>query len=110
MSLFICSQCQCIENTALGSYWGRVSIDRKPPLCSECDTGFWHYRFTKTKATIENIIEHRVEIYSYFRESEKVTAALIEKIVPLGVTTKKRLKKMSERQLMRFYIEKVTNA
>ena len=42
MPLFKCSKCNCIENTALGAFWGR---DEK--LCSECDTGRWHGRFDK---------------------------------------------------------------
>jgi len=49
MSLFVCSQCQCIENTALSGYWWRE--DKKKPLCSGCDSQFkkWHGRFPKEK-------------------------------------------------------------
>ena len=44
MPLFVCQKCKCIENSALGSYWGQ-----KKKLCSECKTGKWHGRFKKEK-------------------------------------------------------------
>ena len=47
MSLFKCSKCKCVENTALGNFWGE---DGKKPLCSECDTGEWHGEFPKINA------------------------------------------------------------
>ena len=68
MPCFICAKCGCIENTALGHYWGRSRVffikDSLPeeligkPLCSECvpllysdgskaGTGEWHNRFPK---------------------------------------------------------------
>lgn len=50
MPLFNCSQCNCIENTASGAYWGRKMAD-KPALCSECDTGTWHGLFPKRSAS-----------------------------------------------------------
>jgi hypothetical protein len=51
MPLFHCSQCGCIENTALGAYWYNKAKG-KPVLCSECDTGKWHGRFPKTQGEI----------------------------------------------------------
>jgi hypothetical protein len=70
MGLFKCSKCNCIENTALGHYWGSDRSEgydwdesnkefKGKPLCSECapktysdthePTGFgkWHGRFPK---------------------------------------------------------------
>lgn len=72
MGLFICSKCECVENTALGWYWSchyEPSIIILPdelkqyegePLCSEClpvvdysdysgktGTGKWHKKFPK---------------------------------------------------------------
>lgn len=47
MSLFACSKCNAVENTALGYYWG-AQLDKQPPLCSECHTGTWHGEFDKT--------------------------------------------------------------
>lgn len=49
MPLFRCSRCDCVENTALSSYWvdqwkGRATI------CSECETGKWHNKFPKRSA------------------------------------------------------------
>lgn len=49
MSLFVCSKCKNIENTALSGYWFDLSSTKK--LCSECDPkiGRWHNRFPKEK-------------------------------------------------------------
>jgi hypothetical protein len=49
MSLFICSNCECIENTALCGYWYRQ--DKNKPVCSECDPKIrkWHNKFSKEK-------------------------------------------------------------
>jgi hypothetical protein len=51
MSLFMCRQCGCIENTACCHYWGDTA-DGDPPVCSECDPyiGKWHNRFPKRSA------------------------------------------------------------
>jgi len=49
MPLFKCSNCGCVENTALGAYWFRVSAENKLPLCSECIYGKWHGEFPKQK-------------------------------------------------------------
>lgn len=46
MPLFRCSKCDCVENTALGEYWGRP----EKPLCSECSEirgNRWHGQFPK---------------------------------------------------------------
>lgn len=50
MSLFVCEECGCIENTALCGFWLRKTKDGSGrALCSECDpqTGKWHGRFPK---------------------------------------------------------------
>ena len=46
MSLFVCENCQTIENTALSSYWFK-----EKKLCSGCDPEFgkWHDRFPREK-------------------------------------------------------------
>ena len=46
MSLFVCSQCSSIENTALSRYWFS-----NPKLCSDCDPELkgWHGRFPQQK-------------------------------------------------------------
>lgn len=49
MPLFNCAQCNSVENTATGAYWGRKMRDQ-PVLCSECDTGTWHGLFAKKPA------------------------------------------------------------
>lgn len=53
MPLFKCSDCGCIENTALSRYWMRlVEKPPKPALCSACDPdiGKWHDQFPKESA------------------------------------------------------------
>lgn len=67
MPLFVCDECECVENTATGFYWTRNSIYFKDEskngkaLCSECmpkefddgsinhSAGKWHNRFSKRK-------------------------------------------------------------
>lgn len=46
MSLFVCEDCGCIENTALSLFWVRGD---GPALCSECDPriGKWHCCFDR---------------------------------------------------------------
>jgi hypothetical protein len=48
MSLFKCSKCGCVENTALGEFWPKWRT--KDWLCSECATGKWHGKFPKENA------------------------------------------------------------
>lgn len=50
MSVFRCTKCNCVENTAVSHYWTRPK--GSPPLCSECDPeiGKWHGRFPKQSA------------------------------------------------------------
>ena len=63
MSLYVCENCKCVENTALGQYWSKDSDIYPEPynkkaLCSECGSpeftdgtltglGKWHGRFEK---------------------------------------------------------------
>lgn len=49
MSLFQCTECGCVENTACCHYWTLIGIDKKPPVCSACDPeiGKWHDRFKR---------------------------------------------------------------
>jgi len=56
MSIFRCTKCGCIENTATSNYWEQrhpyEGGEPKPILCSECDPaiGKWHGRFKKQPA------------------------------------------------------------
>lgn len=49
MSIFECSKCHCVENTACCGYNYRGD---NPALCSECDPAFgkWHGIFEKKSA------------------------------------------------------------
>ena len=47
MSLFVCTTCQHIENTALGRYWPRLATGN--PECSQCVTGTWHGLFPRER-------------------------------------------------------------
>lgn len=51
MSLFRCTSCGCVENTATSRFWMREPRD-SPPLCSACDPeiGKWHDLFERTDA------------------------------------------------------------
>lgn len=72
MPLFICEDCGCVENTALGRYWTRDTDlwsddNRGKALCSECSPtefksgekydrgGKWHGRFPKEKPKVEGL-------------------------------------------------------
>lgn len=72
MPLFVCDICECVENTALGHYWGRDQGYFGPELkgkalCSECspsvyrdgspnkEGGRWHGKFPKRKVTQEDL-------------------------------------------------------
>lgn len=52
MSIFACSDCNSIENTALSNYAMR-DWDKLPPLCSACDPKIseWHGEFERVNAT-----------------------------------------------------------
>jgi hypothetical protein len=51
MSLFRCSKCGAVENTAVSRYWLRKE-DGNDGLCTECDPkiGKWHGIFPKELA------------------------------------------------------------
>jgi hypothetical protein len=51
MSYFPCSQCGCVEDTALCHYWS-ARLRQLPPLCSACDPkiGKWHGQFPQEPA------------------------------------------------------------
>lgn len=49
MPLFACSECNSVENTALGSYWYPASKGQ-PVLCSACNDGEWHDSFPRERA------------------------------------------------------------
>jgi hypothetical protein len=48
VSIFVCDECGCIDNTALTGYWKRKQHDGKA-RCSECDPGIkkWHGLFDR---------------------------------------------------------------
>lgn len=47
MPIFVCDNCNHLENTALSRYWYREK--GTPALCSQCDPeiGRWHGRFPR---------------------------------------------------------------
>lgn len=47
MSLFECTKCHAVENTACTSGYWPLKFDGKPVLCSECADGKWHGLFPK---------------------------------------------------------------
>lgn len=55
MSLFECSECHVVENTACCHYHWRKSRG-EPLLCSQCDPeiGEWHGRFERTLVSDTN--------------------------------------------------------
>jgi len=57
MSIFMCTGCGCIENTACSNYWSR-NLKRnekdRDPLCSACDPDInkWHGKFEQRQADL----------------------------------------------------------
>lgn len=66
MGIFVCDNCECVENTACGHFWTKEIIVFKEfpkgtALCSECmpakfsdcslnkEGGKWHGKFPKVK-------------------------------------------------------------
>lgn len=85
MSLFVCDKCGCIENTALGWYWGAFMKDLTTKetygkvFCSECAPlefpdgektrfdGKWHGKFPKRYVkdlTQKELLNMHLENYS----------------------------------------------
>lgn len=71
MSLFRCSKCNAVENTALSGYWTRNYDVGKgeplvPPLCSECNPaiGKWHGKFPKRTVAESGYVERDGWLYS----------------------------------------------
>ena len=63
MSVFICSKCAMMENTALCHYWSRDFVmpdgsPPQPPLCSQCDPaiGKWHGKFERVPLPADHVI------------------------------------------------------
>lgn len=64
MSLYRCTRCDAIENTATGGYWEQEMAayqreEKVAPLCSECFTGKWHGQFPKRGITAEWLQDRR---------------------------------------------------
>ena len=59
MPVFKCSKCGHVDNTALASYWWRVTHDKLPPLCSLCDPeiGKWHGAFERFRPEDRDLVE-----------------------------------------------------
>lgn len=53
MSLFVCAECNVVENTATaeGGYYRHHMDEGHPPRCSQCQTGRWHGHFDRVDAT-----------------------------------------------------------
>jgi len=46
MSLFRCSQCDTVDNTAVSDYY-QSKRDRTPAICTFCSRGVWHGHFAR---------------------------------------------------------------
>ncbi len=58
MSLFACSECGIVENTATGNYWVPRG-EGQPPKCSQCATGKWHDLFPRRTPDEMGLYEDR---------------------------------------------------
>lgn len=58
MSIFRCSKCGYVDNTALTNHY-KVLVNGADPLCSECDPDLakWHGRFKRMTPEELNVVE-----------------------------------------------------
>jgi hypothetical protein len=66
MSIYRCTRCDVIENTALGGYWmqqleAHKAGTKHEPLCSQCDPsiGEWHGKFPRQGVTPDYVQDAR---------------------------------------------------
>lgn len=64
MSLYRCTRCDVVENTATGGYWmQQIEAHEKEllfrPLCSQCSTGEWHNEFPREGVSAEWVTDGR---------------------------------------------------
>lgn len=67
MSLYFCTKCHTVENTATGGYWlQQMAAIENPhvefkPLCSACnpEIGEWHGQFPREKVTADWLQDRR---------------------------------------------------
>lgn len=95
MSLFACEECHCLENTALGFYWGRAPGDSTDGrvLCSACGPavyldgtptrqgGKWHGRFPRRLATVADGVNNPEAMDAEVRAMGLMVSALAAWIV-----------------------------
>ena len=74
MPLFECSQCGCVENTAVGNFWS----SRNKPTCSECAFGKWHGKFKK-----ESAAGYHVDTDGYLWSENEVSSGKLPKHVTI---------------------------
>lgn len=65
MGLFVCDECNVVENTALSRYWVRNTVLAPElegrALCSQCDpeTGRWHGKFPREEWDCTREVKNR---------------------------------------------------
>lgn len=70
MPLFKCTECHCVENTALGDYWtAKFGKSPRPVKCSECCDGKWHGKFTKQSAN-----GYYVDVQGFLWSADEIAA------------------------------------
>lgn len=70
MALYVCDECQCIDDTNVTRFWKRI-LEGEPALCSLCDPGInrWHNRFFRHRYTgVEPVINRDEEWECYTKE------------------------------------------
>jgi len=84
MSVFICSKCAMMENTALSNFWTRdfAAPEGSPPqpaLCSQCDPsiGKWHNEFDRMPIPADHMIGP--DGFVYLKTDEYVARLLAER-------------------------------
>ena len=89
MSLYRCTKCDVVENTALGGYWMQQLEAHQSgapfhPLCSQCNPaiGKWHGEFERNGITAEWLQDARGFIW---RPHEAETVKHLGPFVPVAI-------------------------
>jgi len=82
MSLFICNNCGCVENSAL--IHSGLDATRADMLCSECESGSWHGEFDKRAAKPIELLVSKFSPLGYITPYDHVVKLVKSELVPSG--------------------------
>lgn len=82
MSLFICNNCECVENSELVHI--DLDAEKADMLCSECKSGSWHGEFDKRTAEPIEVLVSKFSPLRYITPYDHVVKLVKSDVVPSG--------------------------